>query len=140
MDLVLPAATVKSGDSTPRALVVENDLTSRELLARVLRQKGFDAQTAIGAAQAAALLLDTPVPYDLLVVDLNIEPVDGVELLRHLTALPKARQPRKIVVLSESLAPFYPRLSELRIELEMFQKPVHLPSLLKVVEGLVEAR
>jgi CheY-like chemotaxis protein len=120
----------------PKALVVENDLASRELLARVLRLKGVDAQTAIGAAQAAALLLEAPGHYDLLVVDLNLEPVDGVELLRHVAALPAGQRPGKIVVVSELLAPFYGRLSELRMELETFQKPIHLPSFMKVVEGL----
>lgn len=131
-------STAGAGTAGPRALVVENDLVSRELLARVLRLKGVDAQTAIGAAQAAALLLEAPGYYDLLVVDLNLEPVDGVELLRHVAALPAARRPRRIVAISESLTPFYPRLSELRMELETFQKPLHLPSLMKVVEGLKE--
>lgn len=121
----------------PRALVVENDLASRELLARVLRLKGLEAHTAIGAAQAAAVLLDAPYAYDLLVVDLNLEPVDGVELLRHVAVLPTGRRPRRIVAISDSLAAFYPRLSELQIELEMFQKPVHLPSLMKVVEAVL---
>jgi CheY-like chemotaxis protein len=120
----------------PRALVVENDLASRELLARVLRLKGVDAQTAIGAAQAASLLLESAQPYDLLVVDLNLEPVDGVELLRHVAALPDGHRPRRIVAIGHALAPFYPRLSELRLELETFQKPVHLPSLMRVVDGL----
>src|SRR4051794_35032727 len=77
----------------PKALVVENDLASRELLARVLRLKGVDAQTAIGAAQAAALLLQAPGYYDLLVVALNLEPVDGVELLRHVAAPPPNQRP-----------------------------------------------
>jgi CheY-like chemotaxis protein len=120
----------------PRALVVENDLASRELLARVLRLKGVDAQTAIGAAQAAALLLEAPGYHDLRVVDLNLEPVDGVELLRHVAALPAEQRPRKVVAVSESLAPYYARLGELRMEIETFQKPIHLPSLMKVVEGL----
>jgi len=72
----------QSQQSSPRALVVENDLVGRELLARVLRQKGYEAQTAIGAAQAAAVLLNANFRYDLLLVDLNLEPVDGVELHR----------------------------------------------------------
>ena len=54
-----------------RALVVENDLASRELLARVLRRRGLDARTAIG------------------------------------------------------------------LELETFQKPLHLPSLMTVVDALL---
>ena len=123
----------KSEASVPRALVVENDLVGRELLARVLRQKGFVAQTAIGAAQAAEVLLGADFRFDLLLVDLNLEPVDGVELLRHLVSLPVDRRPLKIVAISDALAPFYPRLSELQLDLELFQKPVHLPSLMKVL-------
>src|SRR5438132_1023503 len=100
---MLPGASASlrpsSSSPPPRALVVENDLASRELIARVLRQKGFEAQTAIGAAQAAAILLNSPLPYELLLVDLNLEPVDGVELLRHLGSLPPDRRPRKIVAI-----------------------------------------
>jgi CheY-like chemotaxis protein len=109
------------------ALVVENDLASRELLARVLRLKGIDAQTAIGAAQAAALLLEAPGYYDLLVVDLNLEPVDGVELLRHVAALPAPQRPRRVVAISESLAPYYPRLAELRLEWKPSRSPSTCP-------------
>jgi CheY-like chemotaxis protein len=137
MGNVSQSATDNATRPTRRALVVENDLSSRELLARVLRLKGLEATTAIGAAQAAALLLyDAPSAYDLLLVDLNLEPVDGVELLRHLAALPPEKRPGKIVAIGDSLAPFYPRLKELKMEMETFQKPVHLPSLMKVIEGL----
>jgi CheY-like chemotaxis protein len=119
-----------------RALVVENDLASRELLARVLRLRGLVADTAIGAAQAAAALLGAGEPYDLLVVDLNLEPVDGVELLRHVATMPPERRPGRVVAIGDSLAAFYPRLTALKMEIEAFTKPVHLPSLLKVVEGI----
>src|SRR5947207_15857019 len=89
----------------PRALVVENNLASRELLARVLRLKGLDAHTAIGAAQAGRILADGGgAPYDLLVVDLNLEPIDGVELLRQVAELAAARRPRRIEVIGEALA------------------------------------
>jgi CheY-like chemotaxis protein len=121
-------------------LIVENDLLGRELLARVLRQKGFDAQTAIGAAQGAGVLLNADFRFDLLLVDLNLEPVDGVELLRHLVSLPQDRRPLKIVAISDALAPYYPRLSELQLQTELFQKPVHLPSLMKVVGEILELR
>jgi CheY-like chemotaxis protein len=120
-----------------RALLVENDLASRELLARVLRLKGLRADTAVGAAQAAAALLEAspPTPFDVLIVDLNLdEPVDGVEFLRHVAALPPDHRPRTIVAIGDSLAAFFPRLSELRLQVETFQKPVHLPTLIKVIE------
>jgi CheY-like chemotaxis protein len=133
------APSTQPESHTPRALVVENDLTSRELLARVLRSRGLDAHTAIGAAQAAALLLEAPVPYDLLIVDLDLQPVDGIDLLRHVPLLPPPRRPRRIIAISQSLAPHYPRLAELQLDLDTLQKPVHLPSLMKIVEGLSKA-
>src|SRR3954466_16123539 len=90
----------------PRALVVENNLASRELLTRVLRLKGVEAQTAIGAGQAGRILSGAAGgPYALLLVDLNREPIDGVELLRHVATLPAARRPRRIIAISESLTP-----------------------------------
>ena len=120
----------------PRALVVENDLTSRELLARVLRLRGLDAHTAIGAPQAAALIEDARAAYDLLVIDLDFAGGDAVDLLRQVVALPPERRPARVIAISQSLAPFYPRLTSLRLPLELLQKPVHLPSLMKIVEGL----
>jgi CheY-like chemotaxis protein len=123
----------------PRALVVENDLTSRELLARVLRLKGFDAHTAIGVPQAAALLLESRTPYDLLIVDLDLASADAVELLRQVVVLPPDRRPGRVIAISQSLAGFYPRLTNLQLPLETLQKPVHLPSLMKIVEGVGKA-
>jgi CheY-like chemotaxis protein len=120
----------------PRALIVENDLTSRELLARVLRLKGLDAQTAVGVPQAAALLDGSRTPYDLLVVDLDLATADAVELLRHVAALPEGRRPARVVAISQNLTPFHPRLTSLHLPLETLQKPVHLPSLMKIVEGI----
>ena len=136
MDNVSDGSEEAKEQGVLRALVVENDLASRELLARVLRRKGMEAYTAVGAAQAASLLVEQPSVFDLLIVDLNIEPVDGIELLRHMAMLPPENRPGRIVALADSLAAFYPRLAELRMEVEVFQKPIHLPSLMKVVEGL----
>jgi ActR/RegA family two-component response regulator len=123
-------------NNSPRALVVENDLTSRELLARVLRLRGVDAHTAVGLGQAAGLLRQPDAAYELLVVDLNQGKGDGVELLQQVSVMDVGRRPRKIVVIGDSVAAFYPRLGELQLDLEFFQKPVHLPSLMRIVDGL----
>lgn len=115
------------------ALVVENDLTSRELLARVLRARGMEAITAIGTAQAAGLLL-ADLAFDLLVVDLECE--DGVELLKQIAVMAEGRRPRKVAVLSGLLANDYGRLSAIPIPIELFQKPLHVGSLMRMVEEL----
>jgi PleD family two-component response regulator len=93
MDTVSDGSEGIKDQGVLRALVVENDLASRELLARVLRRKGMEAYTAVGVAQAASLLVEASCVFDLLVVDLNIEPVDGVELLRHVCGLAPENRP-----------------------------------------------
>jgi len=119
-----------------QALIVENDATGRELLARVLRLHGFDADTAIGAHAAGVLLADPYRRYDLLVTDLRMEPVDGFTLLREVAALEPARRPRQIVVLSGYVDDYSTKLAGLELEVEVFQKPIHLPTLVKVLDKL----
>lgn len=119
------------------ALVVENDLTSRELLARVLRARGMEAVTALGAAQAAGLLL-AEMNFDLLVLDLGCG--DGLELLKQVAMMSQPRRPRKVAVLSDSLVSDYPRLTALPIPIELFQKPLHVASLMKIVDDVREGK
>jgi CheY-like chemotaxis protein len=119
-----------------QALIVENDASGRELLARVLRLHGFEADTTIGTQAARRLLADPHRRYDLLVTDLQMEPLDGLELLRDVAAIEPARRPRQIVVLSGFIEDYAAKLGELRLEVEAFQKPIHLPMLVKLLEKL----
>lgn len=119
-----------------QALIVENDATGRELLARVLRLHGFEADTTIGAHAARKLLADPHRRYDLLVTDLQMEPLDGLELLRDVAAIEPVRRPRQIVVLSGFIEDYAAKLAELQLEMELFQKPIHLPTLVKLLDKL----
>ncbi len=120
-----------------RALVVENNLVSRELLARVLRGHGCEAQTALGAAQASAILGDEQSGrFDFLVVDLDLAGSDGAEVVRQAAALPAARRPVKVIALGLKLADHYPHLERLGIDVELFQKPLHVASLFKLIDGI----
>ena len=124
-------------DTAPlQALIVENDATGRELLARVLRLHGCVADTVIGARAAAAVLAAPGPRYDLLVADVKIDWADGLDLLRGVAAMMPLRRPRQIVVISDQPGDYSKRLADLGLELELFQKPVHLPSLVKVLEKL----
>ena len=129
------APQAKSNDVRPlKVLVVENDASSRELLARVMRLHGCDADTAIGALQGLAIMHRSR--YDLLITDLRMEPTDGVELLRQVAAMEPASRPRVSVVLSGFLQDYYDKLVALDLPLELFQKPLHLPSLVSIMERL----
>jgi DNA-binding response OmpR family regulator len=129
------APQARSSEPRPlNVLVVENDASSRELLARVMRLHGCDADTAIGPQQGLALLQRKR--YDLLITDLRMEPTDGVDLLRQVGAMPKEERPRVSVVLSGFLQDYYDKLTALDLPLELFQKPLHLPSLVSIMERL----
>src|SRR4051812_37718598 len=127
MDMTEPSLT-SPAPATGRmlsVLVVENDASSRELLARVLRLHGCNADTAIGTELGCAALADKP--YDLLITDLRMDPTDGVELLRRIAAMPLERRPRAAAVLSGFLKDYYDKLATIDLPLELFQKPLHLP-------------
>jgi two-component system phosphate regulon response regulator OmpR len=82
-----------------KILVVDDDLRLRDLLKRYLSEQGFAVDTVPDAAAMDRSL--TRVRYDLMVLDLNMPGLTGLETLPKLReALPDA----KIVVLTTSRA------------------------------------
>ncbi|MBI4816381.1 MAG: sigma-54-dependent Fis family transcriptional regulator [Deltaproteobacteria bacterium] len=70
--------------SRPRALVVDDDAGVRFTLVEILGELEIEAVEAIDGASALALLEREPV--DLVITDLRMPKVDGMELLRRLMA------------------------------------------------------
>jgi len=69
-----------SGARSGRILVVEDEAGMRSLLATLLGAEGYDVDTAESGEAALALLQDRD--WDLLVTDLRMPGIDGLELLR----------------------------------------------------------
>ena len=69
-------------DSTPRILLVDDELHARELIADVLIQSGYDVDTAADGADAWKALNETN--YDLLITDNKMPRVTGLELILQL--------------------------------------------------------
>jgi two-component system response regulator RegA len=68
--------------AAPSILLVDDDATLRERLARALRERGFDVRTAGSADEAMALVrADSP---EMAVLDLKMPGHSGLELLREL--------------------------------------------------------
>ena len=88
---MLPSVT----DEAPSLLLVDDDATFRERLARAMRGRGFDVRTAGDAEEAARLAAADP--PELAVVDLRMPGAGGLELVRELRALDPAT---RIVVLT----------------------------------------
>ncbi|MEW5881949.1 MAG: EAL domain-containing response regulator [Pseudomonadota bacterium] len=67
-----------------RLLAIDDDAFAIALLRKQLAQLGFDDVQTCTDAAAAIELLDAPAAFDVLLFDLNMPGMDGVEFLRHL--------------------------------------------------------
>jgi two-component system, OmpR family, response regulator ResD len=81
-------------EAPPRILVVDDDATVSEVVARYLERDGYAVETV--ADGRVALQRALAAPPDLLVLDLMLPGVDGLELCRRLRAL----APVPIVILT----------------------------------------
>jgi CheY-like chemotaxis protein len=76
-------------------LVADDDLVARDLLVEVLARESYRVRTAAGGAEC--IRLAETEPFDLALVDLRMPDVDGLDVLRRLTAL---RPPVPVVILT----------------------------------------
>jgi len=67
-----------------RILVVDDSADAREVLGRNLIAEGFEVLTAPGVAEAVEVLEATPI--DLVITDLKMPKVGGLDLIRHVRA------------------------------------------------------
>ena len=82
VEAVKPDVDVAGTTAAERILVVDDEQIVRDLLAHTLRRQGYDVEVAAGARDARAL----EGPWDLLLTDVVMPEMDGVELARHVDA------------------------------------------------------
>jgi two-component system cell cycle sensor histidine kinase/response regulator CckA len=70
-----------------RVLLVDDEESLARPLARLLRQRGLSAQTFTRPAEALAAFRDSPDAFDVVVTDVHMPELDGIELLRRLRVL-----------------------------------------------------
>jgi two-component system chemotaxis response regulator CheY len=85
-------------DATPRArvLVVEDEHDLRDLMARWLEAKGYEAIEAVDGRHAVELL-QAGVDPDVILLDLSMPRMDGWELMEWLRGEPEHRDRRVLV-------------------------------------------
>ena len=130
-----PAGEALPPDShTPTVLIVEDDEASREAMTSWLVAEGFSVLAAADGHEAAGHLEHPPEPIDVVVLDVGLPDVNGVDLCRRVRELYPAMP---VVVCTGGAAPEeVARLVRLGAT-RYFHKPVEPDELLSAVGAAV---
>jgi CheY-like chemotaxis protein len=126
-----PAGAAVAPGQLPRVLLVDDDAAVRRLVALALDGQPIELLCCADGAAALAVLQAGPV--QVLVTDLMMPGVSGLELLRRLAREPALRQGAELVAFSAGIDPgMRQQLQSLGVR-RMLAKPVSLQSLEDVV-------
>jgi two-component system response regulator AtoC len=116
-------------------LVADDDLVARDLLVEVLARESYRVRTAAGGAEC--IRLAETEPFDLALVDLRMPDVDGLDVLRRLTAL---RPPVPVVILT-AFATMETAIQTIRAgAYDYLSKPFRIDEIKVVVQRALEAQ
>lgn len=118
--------------AAPRILLAEDEEAMRTYLARALTNAGFDV-SAVDRGTAALPLLETG-DFDLLVSDIVMPEMDGIELAQHCAQI----SPRTKVMFITGFAAVSLRASREQPAAKILSKPFHLRDLVLEVERMFD--
>lgn len=117
-------------------LLVEDEDVLRMLASQFLRAEGFQVREAVDGAEALALYAEEG-PFDILLVDLNLPRVSGVEVCQRVRAIDPGQ---KILVCSAAIVEESERALRAAGVDQMMTKPYHPDDLVGRIRRLVAAR
>ena len=88
--------------SNPRILIVEDSSMVRMTVKRTLASVDFDVTEAVDGAIGLATALEAATPFDLILTDLNMPNMDGLELIKAIRANPDTKFLPVIMLTTES--------------------------------------
>lgn len=124
-------------DSEPTLLLVDDSEVNLDMLSRRLRKKGFHVLTVTSGSEA--LLTVTAHPVDLLVLDLMMPEMDGIEVLRRLRSDPHCAEMPVIMATAKTDASEMVAAFEQGAD-DYVTKPIDLEVLVARIRALLRRR
>ncbi|MEI6722349.1 MAG: response regulator, partial [Betaproteobacteria bacterium] len=122
-----------------RALVTDDSEAAREILKRILERTGMQVTTAGGGAEAVERLGATPGGFDVILMDLVMEKIDGIETMSRMRPI-LAGHPCKLIAMSASISPeVAARCLEVGAEADILAKPFRTANVLAAVNRALGA-
>lgn len=119
-----------------RVLIVDDLPQNRVILSQILARVGYEVETACNGAEAISRVLCQPRP-DLIISDVEMPVMDGIEAVRALRNLPDAISRIPVVAASGSPDPVLKRDMMLAGADAFLSKPVNVSELLETVGRLI---
>jgi CheY-like chemotaxis protein len=115
----------------PKILLVEDNEMNRDMLSRRLVRNGFEVIVAIDGQQAVTMAIaEKP---DLILMDMSLPVMDGLEATRHVKAAPSTRSIPVIALTANALVEDRQRALAAGCD-DFDTKPVELPRLLEKIK------
>jgi len=94
----LPTPASPFAGKKVRILVAEDHAPTRLAISRLIRKAGAEVISARDGEEALGYLLTQR--FDVLLTDLRMPVMDGIELLQHISKLPDHQRPARIIAIS----------------------------------------
>lgn len=135
MQAIRHAGAQFANDELRRVLIVDDEETIRIALARYLRLRGYEVETAGSAAAALAKLGESK--YAIMVSDLRMPGMTGIEMIRHALAIDPDLGILMLTAVNDAASA---TIALSAGAMDYLIKPVELQALQKSVESALERR
>lgn len=116
-----------------KTLVIDDNRHTADALVEMLDMLGVDARPAYGSSPAMALL--SSITPDLILLDINMPGVDGLEILGYLRREPRLCNAKVIVITSDDQPETKARVMELGAE-ALLLKPASMVTLEPILKKI----
>jgi signal transduction histidine kinase/ActR/RegA family two-component response regulator len=134
-----PVTTSSPASSAARLLLVEDNVVNQKVALATLRKKGWQIDVANEGREALRMLDQAPVPYHLVLMDIQMPVLDGLEATRILRRDPRFEQIPVVAMTAHVMMGDRERCLEAGMT-AYISKPLQPAHLIATIEKLIAAR